>query len=292
MKRLKSELISENSVVSNMDDARRLFRKAAEASGDVKVRREIRAIVGGSGAKGVDAGYWPVLRAVEREPTKSLEDIFGGDLPYTNERYIDALIDYGSAFIRAWSEIRRRLRTEHPDLYASILETVKRIGVESLRDIEKKRTYSKKVSARKDDWLELLKINIEILVVMDDPFLNMIAMAQYRNTSDFDQFVAAVDLPVNGAAGFAKELLTEKGPQSQPKTQWSIWKAGKHEASISSRLKFSLLDFLGPSLEEETCLTWLLSSRRIQLSNRDRLKRFQINEDAKSFVSGAPIPPI
>jgi len=280
LKRLKSELVSEYSIKEIMEDAKRLFNKAAEASDDVKLKREIRTIVGGRGAKGLNGGYWPNLRAMESNPTKSLEDIFGDNLKYTNEKYIDALIDYASAFIRAWSDIRRRFRNEHPGLYAKIHEAVTRIGVENLKEIEKKRTYSRRIQGWQDEWFELVSLNLEILVAMDDPFLNMIAMSQWRNAKSFERFAVAVDLPGKGAAGFTEQLSRRTESRICPKTRWSIWKGGKIDVSINSRLMLSLLDFFGPTLEEEMCFIWLLASRRIQLSNTGRLKRTQINEDA------------
>lgn len=283
LEHLKSELYSESVIKQVMDDARRLFIKAAQTTEDVKVRREVRAIVGGRSAKGIDAGHWPVLRAVESAPIKSLEEVFEGDLTYTNQQYVDIFVGYSSAFINAWSDIRRRLREDYPDLYAKTYETVKRIGPQKLRDIEQKQTYSKRMFACKQEWLNLLDLNIEILVALDNPLLNMIAIAQYRKVKHFDRFAATIDLAGNGAAGFAKEMLLDDGTQSRPKTQWTIWNAGKRECTITLRLMFSLLDFLGPTIEEEICFTWLLCSRRIQLSNRDLLKRSQIDENAKSI---------
>lgn len=280
LKRLKSELTSENTIKSNMDNAKRLFNKAADASTDVKVRREIRAMVGGNRAKGRATGYWPDLRAVEPTPLRSLEDIFGDSLNYTNEQYIDAIIDYASTYIRAWSNIRSRFQNDHPKLHAKIFAVVTRIGVAKLKDIERKRTHSRRMQDCKEEWFELLGLNIELLVAMDDPFLNAIAMSQWKNTAHFDRFAASVDLPCNGAAGFAAQLLRRKPPCSQPKSMWSIWKNGKNDVVLKTRLMLSLLDFFGPTLEEEICFTWLLATRRIQLSNTDRIKRRQIDEDA------------
>lgn len=277
LKRLKSDLTSEFTIKRNMNYAKKLFNMAAEASGDVKVKRDIRALVGENGAKGLNGGYWPNLRAVERKPTRSLEDIFGDSLNYTNEQYINAVTDYASAFIRAWSDIRRRLRNDHPELHAKVLEAVTRIGVENLKEIEKKRTHSRGILGFKDEWFELVSLNIEILVALDDPFLNMIAMSQWRNSTLFDLFAPAVNLPGQGAAGFAEQLLKRREPR--PIHRWSIPRDGKHDGKIVVRLMLRLLDFFGPSLEEEACFIWLLASRRIQLSNVDRLKRTQISED-------------
>jgi hypothetical protein len=101
-------------------------------------------------------------------------------------------------------------------------------------------------------------------------------MSQWRNSICFDRFAAAVDLPGRGAAGFAEQLL--RRGERIPKSRWAVPKDG--EKKILARLMLSVLDFFGPSLEEETCFIWLLASRRIQLSNVNRLKRAQINEDA------------
>lgn len=51
LKRLKSELTSEYSIKASMDDAKRLFNKAADKSDDLKVKREIRTLIGGRGQK-------------------------------------------------------------------------------------------------------------------------------------------------------------------------------------------------------------------------------------------------
>ena len=280
LKRLKSELTSEYTIKASMDDAKRLFNKAADKSDYLKVKREIRTLIGGKGAKALDSGYWPNLRAVERYPTRSLEDVFGDSLNYTNEQYIDAVTDYASAFIRKWSDVRKRLRHEHPELYAKICDAVTRIGVERLKKIERTQAYSPRVLEWESEWFEILSINIEILVSMDDAFLNAIAMSQWRKSIHFERFSSAVNLAHNGAAGFADQLLKVTASCLYPKSQWSIWENGGKGFSLMSRLMFSLLDFLGPSLEEETCLVWLLASRRIQLSNTVRLKRAQIDEDA------------
>jgi len=280
---LKVDCATEGSIKSHMDRAKRLLNKAAAASDNAKLKREIRGIVGGRSANGVDAGFWPALREVEYNPTKSLEEVFGRDLNYTNDQYVGAIIDYASAYIHAWSNIRSRLRNNHTVLFDKIIQTVERFGIEDLRELERKQTYSEKILVQFDEWSDLLQLNIEILVTMDEPLLNMIALAQYRKLRHFDRFSASVDLPANGAAGFAKQLLRDDGAHSRPKTQWTIWSAGKRDAYLSCRLMFSLLDFLGPTLEEELCFTWLLACRRIQLSNVDRLRRAQIDEDSKSI---------
>ncbi|MGK7661291.1 MULTISPECIES: hypothetical protein [unclassified Marinovum] len=276
LEHLKSELTAEFTIKSNMDHARRLFSMAAEASSDVKVKREIRALIGGKGAKDSKGDYWPNLRTVERKPTRSLEDIFGDSLDYTNEQYVNAVTDYASSFIRAWSDIRRRLRSDHPELHAKIHDAVTRIGVDNLKEIERKRTFSVRMQGVKDQWFELVSLNIEILVALDDPFLNMIAMSQWRNSIYFDQFAAAVNLPDRGAVGFAEQLLRRREPY--PIHRWCAPRDGN--IKILARLMLSILDFFGPSLEEETCFIWLLASRRVQLSNVGRLKRPQIDEDA------------
>jgi len=164
---------------------------------------------------------------------------------------------------------------------------VTRIGADNIKKIEKKRTHSPRIRGCRDEWFELASLNIEILVALDDPFLNMIAMAQWRNTAHFERFAAEVDLAVNGAAGFADQLLNRRVAFSRTqcsignaRSQWAIWKDGKKVVSLSARLMLSLLDFFGPSPEEEACFIWLLATRRIQLSNVGRLKRTQVNEDA------------
>lgn len=282
LKSLKAKESSEYTIKTRMDHAKRLITKAGELSDDVKARREIRAIVGGSSAKGLDYGYWPSLREAKNDPRKSLEDILGDDLSYTNAQYVDAIVDYASAYIRAWSNIRSRLRNEHPDLCSKIVATVKRLGLEKVKDLERQKTCSQLVIPHREEWLDLLALNIEILVAIDDPLLNQIALAQYRRLKAFDRFAAEVDLPRNGAAGFAQQLFYQDGSR-RVKTQWAIWKDGRHDAHVTTRLMLTITDFLEPSLEEELCFTWLMASRRIQLSNVDRLRRSQIDEDSKNI---------
>jgi len=281
LKKLKTEEKSEHRIKTNHDAARLLFVRAADASSDHRLQLDIRRIAGLSSGHREYVGNWPALRNPPSTPNRSLEEVFGDDLGYSNDQYVSAISEYAASFIMTWSSVRRRLREEYPELFERIVNTIKSYGLASLNEIEAQQVYSYKTKIIRDDWLKLLSMNLEILECLDEPLLNTIAVSQHGGQQGFLELIATADIVRKGVSGYAQLFQYETESGLAPRTRWVDLREGRKIKSLNSRILFSLLDFVGPTIEEEICFRWLLASWRIQPSNVDRMKRSNINEDAK-----------
>jgi len=228
-------------------------------------------------------GNWPSLRNPPKEPNRALEDVFGDNLSYSNDQYVASVSEYSAAYIIAWSNIRRRLRSDHPGLMGRIVDAVAKLGHRRLRELETQQVYSAKTKLVKDDWLFLLRLNFEILECLDEPLLNWIAVTQHSRQRGFPVLVSTADVGTKGARGYSRLFQYQTDDGLAPRTRWVYLRERGAIKHLSARLIFSLLDFVGPTTEEELCLRWLLASRRIQSSNVDRLSAPDISEDAKNL---------
>ena len=272
----------EFSVKDSLDRARRIFSLAEGFSDDQDLKRGIRQITGVSlnGRRSVKKSSWPNLRKTAHSPKKSVACVFGNDLDYTNDQYIKAFTEYSCAFITAWSDIRREIREFHPDLFMRVRDLAQSIGIDRLKEVEQRRRYPYAYSESLDTWVSLFSLELEVLEALNNKFLNWSTVAQHASTDCFEKLLEIVNLPVQGASGYTS-LFKDDGIVVRGTKR--LGPEGNEAEAVVAKLPFSLMGLFGPTVEEEICFIWLLSTRRIQISNIQRLTRQDIDRDKKTI---------
>lgn len=282
LKSLVDSNTAETQLKKRIDAARRLLVCAEDFSNDRILKRELREITGATVGGRIPASNssWPNLRAVPGRPQRSLECEFKDKLEYTNKQYIQAVTEYASAFILAWADIRRELREKHPDLLARIEGVVNNVGVSELGKIEARRRCPTDGDLR-SQWMKSFSLGMEALEALDCPLLNWSAITNHAPCIHLERLVEAADLPNRGAAGYT-QMFRDKMGDLKFSCQYRV-NGGRWRNTVA-KLPFSPVDLLRPTLEEEICFIWILSTQRIQLSNIQRLTRGNIDWVKKSIT--------
>ena len=284
---LKKNRQAESSIFRINQRARALFTELAESTDNFEMKVVIRDAAGKGGKGNNGWGNWPKVQKPDDTPRDSLACEFGTALGATNEAFLNAFVEFNQAFVIEWYSIRNQLRTAHTELHARLVAFVERVGVERLNWLQSFRNiysvrqnkYDKFTADDLRDYEELVSLNSEILLTLDNAYLNCLAFGAIAKQKHVDLWVQSNSYTKFDKQTFKRTFLSDTGIW---KSYFSIKVEGKSR-KINSTLPYNLLDFLQVSQEEKMCVSWLLAMYRAPLSGIEKLELDDIGTNDKNY---------
>ena len=214
---------------------------------------------------------------------KSL-DTFGDKFQYTNQQYVTAFREFSASWVSAWTRVRSNLKTNHPATFNQIIDFVREVGVDAVREVETRTTIKKQ--QEQNDFLacvaqQLNLLRTKVIMELDDPLLNHLAfkdIIKYRVWPEIKNREEFTTLTPQSYLHFCEE--TPEGWALSRKRAFSYQKT--KTANVTPRIPFSILDLIGLTHEEHFCFYWMMAIKRIQTGNLARLQRTEV-EDGKGL---------